>query len=462
MTRNAIKSVSFKGYLLAGLCGSMVSVASVADTSVKPTAQASAEEMMVAMPQYLSDTTAEIMPLPSPLSLSGLLAVPYQTSPLVLMQRAQQEKYTAKYQQKAAEDDFELNVVGRLGWREYAQETQDNHLLALHLGKELYDFGQTSASIEAEKLRAEAESTLGQDQQVQYQLELMQSFFNVVLADLKYRVDNEAMAVAFVGLDKAKDIHALKRMSDVDYLKIQSDYEAVLVKRSRSSYEQRRTRATLANLAGQPDNLPDKLVLPDLASFHQREIKELSHYQNEVLSKNVGLQALKLKLKGQLQSLESEKSGDMPSFRLDAWGGQLSTYERNREGRWRVDLSVDYPLYDGGNQSAKVSAAKADLKQIQAKIALTEQTLRDKVADLYFKLKLAKAENKQIQAFGNYADLYLDYSRALYENESATDFGDAMVRLSESNLQVISQEFKEALYWAQLDYLSGQSINLTP
>lgn len=456
MIQNSIKQVPFKRTLVAALFCSLFSSSAVSNP------EASANYLVGAMPEQLPDASNEMMPLPSPLSLSGLLAVPYHASPLVLMQAAKQEESAAKYEQKAAEDDFELNVVGRLGWREYAQETQDNHLLALHLGKELYDFGRTSASIEAEKLKAEAESTLGQDQQIQYQLELMQSFFNVVLADLKYRVDNEAMAVAYVGLDKAKDIHALKRMSDVDYLKIQSDYETTLVKRSRSSYEQRRTRAALANMAGQPENLPDKLTLPDLSGFHNREIKKLTDYQNEVLSKNVSLQALKIRLKSQLQRLESESAGDMPSFRFDAWGGQLSTYEKLREGRWRVDLSMEYPLYDGGNQSAKVSAAKAELKQIQAEIALTEQALRDKVADLYFKLKLAKAEKKQTQAFGNYADLYLDYSRALYENESATDFGDAMVRLSESNLQVISQEFKEALYWAQLDYLSGQSIKLNP
>ena len=55
----------------------------------------------------------------------------------------------------------------------------------------------------------------------------MQAFFNVILADYQYRVQNEAMAVAYVTLDKAKDRHALQQISDVNYLKLQNDYEKI-------------------------------------------------------------------------------------------------------------------------------------------------------------------------------------------------------------------------------------------
>ena len=399
-------------------------------------------------------------PLPSPLTLQSLLALPFSVSPQVLMQQAQADAAIAKAQQQDAQDALEVNLQGRLAWREYAQQTEDFHLLALHVGKQLYDFGQSSAAYEAQQKFSQAQAALVEDQIGQYQLQIMSNFFNVLLADMQYRVENEAMAVSYVGLDKAKDRLELKRISEVDYLKLEAEYQSIYVKRERASYEQRRTRSLLVNMVGQPQNLPDKLVLPNLKAYQNRQLDELEKYQTLALAQNIQLQSLKLKQQAALSAIESESAGNKPTVRMDAWGGKLSSYEKIREGAWRFDLSIDVPLYDGGRVSSQVSQAKAELQKINAQIALLEQNLRDDVANNYFKLQIAAAERKQNQAFGAYSDLYLDLSRALYENESTTDLGDAMVRVTQANLQVMQQEFSQALNWAQLDYLTGQKLSL--
>ncbi|QBZ82525.1 TolC family protein [Hydrogenovibrio crunogenus] len=404
---------------------------------------------------------APVYDLPEPLTLKSVLALPESVSPQVVASQARQAQAQAEYDLQDATDAVELNALGRIGWREYADHIEDNHLLALHVGKKLYDFGQTQALIDAQEKVSAAQTELYEDQVLQFKIQLMQSFFNVILADFQYRIENEAMAVAYVALDKAKDRYELNRISDVDYLKLQADYEKILVKRSRAEYEQRRTRAALANLIGQPHRLPDKLLFPRLESVEKRTLQELEAYQEQALASNYELKSLLLKQQAAQYRLEGESATDKPTFRVDAWGGKLSTYEYQREGRWRFDLSMDYPLYDGGVRSAKMSRARAGVQEIEAQITALEQRLRDQVADLYFKLKLSDAEKKQNKVFGDYADLYLDYSRALYENESTTDLGDSMVRLSEANFQVISQQFKQALYWAQLDYLTGTSIQLS-
>lgn len=396
--------------------------------------------------------------LPEPLTLPSLIALPLTTSPEVLIRQAKLEQAQAQIDLQAADTGYELNAIGRIGWREYANKTEDNHLLALHFGKQLYDFGRNEAAVSAQQSLYAAASEAVEDQKRQFQLTLMQSFFNVILADFQYRIENEDMAVAYIAMDKARDRHELNRISDVEYLKIESDYEKILVRRSRAEYDQRQTRAFLANLAGQPDALPDKLAFPKLAGLGTETLKPLKEYQDAALANNLSLAQLKLQLTAAQHQLEAADSNDLPTFRVDAWGGKLSTYEYQREGRWRFDLSMNYPLYDSGLTSAKVSKARGHVQQLQAQIQSEEQRLRDQVADLYFKLQLAKAERKQNKIFGDYADLYLDYSRALYENESATDLGDSMVQLSVANYNVIEQNFREALNWAHLHYLTGQPI----
>lgn len=398
----------------------------------------------------------DLQRLPEPLTLESLMTLPTTTSPQVRWQQAKQQQAKALVNQQHAIDAFELNIIGRLGWREFANETQKNHQLALHIGKQLYDFGRQTALTQAQQHLAQAEAQSGKRQQYQYQLQLMQAFFNVILADYQYRVQNEAMAVAYVTLDKSKDRHALQQISDVTYLKLQNDYEKVLLLRTKAEYEQRRTRSFLANLVGQPQHLSDKLVFPKLDEYADRNLPELEALQQQVISNSPQLQSLKLQLQGALSQLEGEEAANLPVFRLDAWGGQLSSYEKRYEGNWRVDLSMQMPLVDGGLKSATVASQKAKVRQVQAEISAAEQALRDEVASLFFDLQLAQAEKKQVQLQADYADFYLDFSRALYENETQTDLGDSMVQLSEANYQIIAQQFKQALAWAQLDVLSGK------
>jgi len=403
---------------------------------------------------------AEMAKLPNPLTLEYVLGLPLNQHPQMQFQQAQINQLQAEQILQSSVDKTQLNLVGRLGWRDYAEETQNDNLAALHLTQTLYDFNQNGLLIDALESKQQAQKMVASEAEKQLRLQIMQAYFNVLLADFQYRIDNEAMAIAYVGFDKAKDRYELKRLSDVEYLEIETDYEAVLVKRTRSEYRQLQSRLALANLIGLPKARPDELVLPKLNAFSKRNVKDLTleSIQQQALGSNPDLQVLKQQVQAGLLELESNQAQGKPTFSVDAWAGQLSSYPETREGRWKIGLMMDMPLYDGGSIDAKLSQAKAKLQQLDAQMKLRELALRDEVADLYFQLKMLKSEQSQIQKFGEYSDLYLDFSRALYENESATDLGDAMVRLSQANYNQISWQFKQALLWSKLDLLMAKPI----
>ena len=54
-------------------------------------------------------------------------------------------------------------------------------------------------------------------------------------------------------------------------------------------------------------------------------------------------------------------------------------------------------------------------------------------------------------------DLYLDLSRALYEQEVQADLGDAMVKSSEARLRTAETEFAIARTWARIGLLTGKA-----
>jgi outer membrane protein TolC len=290
----------------------------------------------------------------------------------------------------------------------------------------------------------------------------MQGFFNVLLADFQFRIDDEAMAIEYVGFDKVKDRNAIGQLSDVDLLAAESSYQKALVNRMRSESRQLQSRVELVNILHQPNARPGEFTFPSLKRFAKRSLEDLSleDLQAQVLQESPKLQAISQQLDSQKSNLESALSQGKPTVRADAWAGQLSSYPEIRGGNWRAEISVNIPLYDQGSQAAAVATSQANLAMTEAEYQQLSQSLRAEVTELYFQIKLLQAEKKQHYAFGDYADLYLDYSRALYENEAATDLGDAMVRLSQANYDLVAWKFKQALLWSQIDYLMGKKVGL--
>lgn len=400
----------------------------------------------------------EVITLPNPLTLEYVLAHSLNDHPQLQLQRAQINQTKAQQALQSSTDKTQLNLVGRLGWRDYAEKTEKHNLAALHVTQKLYDFNQSGLLSEALNTKQLAQQALAFEVEKQLKLQVMQAYFNVVLADFQYRIDNEAMAVAYIKFDKIQDMYELKRVSDVEYLEVESEYEKILTTRTRSENRQLKSRVALVNLMGLPKARPDELTMPQLKQYSKRDVQDLdlASLQKEVTDNNPEIQFLKQHVKAGLLEMQSAQAQGKPTLSLDAWAGHLSSYPEIREGNWSVGLLVDMPLYDGGSIDAKISQAKANIQQTEAQIKLKEQALRDQVSDLYFQLRMLKSEQAQNQKFGDYSELYLDYSRALYENESTTDLGDAMVRLSQANYDQISWEFKQALLWTQLDLLMAK------
>lgn len=59
---------------------------------------------------------------------------------------------------------------------------------------------------------------------------------------------------------------------------------------------------------------------------------------------------------------------------------------------------------------------------------------------------------------GDYRELYLDRSRALYELEVKTDLGDAMTEISAVRLDMAQAEFDWMMTQARLKALAGRLL----
>ena len=322
--------------------------------------------------------------------------------------------------------------------------------------KRLYDFGRSRSLEESARSSVTARELTLRDARQQRRIEVMARFYDVILADMRYAVDNETLAFTYVAFDRGRERQSIGQLSDVALLELESRYQEMLAIRTASQKRQASTRSRLAMALNRPDELPAELVRPAPVAA-EREIPEYKHVFEQVRMSNPQLLALRKDVESAHAALGAERARRRPVVSAEA---EAAWYEREFASRdeLRATLNLRIPLYQGGEDGAAIAAALARWHEQQARLAKAELDMRQTVLDLVQELESLKVDLAAARVRVSYRDLYLDRSRALYELEVRTDLGDAMTRTTEAQWLAAQAEFRTALAWARLDALGG---NLT-
>lgn len=404
--------------------------------------------VLVVPTQLLAET------LPNPFTLDDAMSWSLSANPNLVRQQALQQFNQAEQSAVIAQQGVNLAFIGRLGQREFMDERQDYNLAALQLTAPIYDFGRTQAQLAALSTASSANDQLLHHHTLHYRFELMQGVFNIMLADLNYRVQNEAMAIAFVTLDKVEEDFALERVSERKLRESQRDYQAAFLARQQAQLMMRQARIQLGNALGLGATVVPRVDVPSEIRL-PAQLDSLDVYQQRLEENNPLLRALALNAAAEQQRVDFARLGSKPMINADAKVGQLSSYPRMREGRWEASIGIEVPLYDRGLTRAGVDKAMSKAAIAQAEVELEAQRLRNQLTQLYFELSLLGVEEQALVAKQDFASVNLDFARAMYENELQTDFGNAMVEISQADYDQLAFRFRQILLWAQLNLLLG-------
>ncbi len=404
--------------------------------------------------------------LPEPLTLKYALSKASLTeSPEIMNYSAQRQMALADQDLAISEQGVFAEINGRLRYVDPsnivpASETNDSKI-SLDIYKRLYDFGRTSANIDASKAHLASVESLYSDYVSKRKVSILQAYLNVLLADIIYDHANEAMSVDFVLLDKIRSRFELKQISDIELLKVENDFRKSRRERTQALSDQRLTRHRLAQLIS-PGQLSNKLDKPDLEQLHSlsvsRELKdiellyEIAHKQNpRLIASQHELESMRLKL----NAFQAEK---YPVFSLNL---QAADYARElgSSDKYRAGIHVRVPLYQAGQEDARIKRATGELIRLEAEKLQLQYDLEQQILELWLKISDLQQQSSDPDFTMDYRDLYLERSRALYELEVTSDLGDAMVELSQAQLFKAQTFFELAVSWAKLDSLLGNLMN---
>ena len=407
---------------------------------------------------------AQSDPLSQPLTLEQALRLARESHPAIELARAREAAAEAQLQQVTAENGLSVSLVGRLAWIEPAElsnfQEQNDSSAHLLVSKRLYDFGYSEAQQASASSSLTASRSSGLDARQKQQLEVMKAFFDVLLADLQYARDNEAMAIAFVRLDKARSRHELGELSDVELLEIETRYQQILSRRSASQARQRSTRLRLALAMNRPDRLPAELIEPEMPDM-QQPLPEMEMLLEEVFRDNPRVRELQARVEAARQELIAADKRYGPVLR-----GELAANAYHRETRsthpFEAALVLELPLYTGGRDDAETAAARSRLMEAEAELALLRHRLREQVTTLWLEQDNLRQKARELMVRDEYRELYLDRSRTLYELERTSDLGDAMVQTSTVRLELARVHYQWLLNRARMQALAGRLLDDNP
>lgn len=408
-----------------------------------------------------SVTGDEQNPLPDPLTLDYALGLADAGHPDLLLQDARLKSSIAEKQR--AENNSGFDVYLDLGLQEMDNDhssiqRSDHARAGIIVTKTLYDFGRTSRQIDASQQAVESEQWAFLDIRAQRRVEILQAYFDVLLADLAFNRFNEAMATAFVAADRLRDRRDLKQVSDLAVLEAETEYERVRGLRYRSENQQRETRSKLAIAINRPDNLPSTLAAPDLDVL-KRGMPEVEDLQKQALAGNFQINALKRRVAAAEQAVMAARANIRPRLR-----GTLEAYEydadRGSSDEVRAELALEVPLYQA-RQEPGVARELAGLYAARARLAKLELDLQQAVLELWHRIEELRVKRDERAKLLEFRELGLEQSRALYEMEVKADLGNAMVNLTEAQYLSAQTDYQLALAWYKLDILTGK-LQLDP
>lgn len=422
--------------------------------------------LLVSSRTSLSSTQeeAELSPLPEPLTLEYALSQVDIIHPDLQVNEAAIKAARAEQQQLESDTGINTRLIGRLRWVEppsfNPDRSRDDHRIGIEVDKTLYDFGRSDSSLQAVQQKLVSQKLLYEESRQQRRIEIMQRYFDVVLADLSFYQHNEAMAVAFIELDKRRDRNELGQVSDIQVMEQEAVYQRVRKQRFASQNRQRMTRARLAYVLGRPGQLPDTVSRPDTLPHLSRKLPEVEQLQLQALQNSHVLRAIRARVSATQAELAAARAGDNPVLYGLAEANAYSK-ERANYDKWRIGVQLEVPLTTGGRIDADAAKQQAELYRLQAELAAAEEEIKQLVLELWLELDALLIQREQMQAQMDYRELDLDRSRALYELEVKTDLGDSMVRVTEAEREALLTDFNVALTWEKMDTLTGNSVVAT-
>ena len=236
----------------------------------------------------------------------------------------------------------------------------------ISLSQVLFDFGKTWASTDVARRLAEIAL---EDTELQRQLvtqTVKESFTNINFAQRLIRVNEQGLQRAELNLRSARGFFEVGTRPKSDVARAEVDVANARVDVIRARNAERLARVALATAMGLPATTPlqieDNLVYQPVTLDPARLFEEALRQRPESRQARLQADAAEGRVRRAFRDFFPDVTGD------GFYGAQRTDFMEV----WELRLSLNWPLFDGGNRIARYREAKANLDAAHARVKATE------------------------------------------------------------------------------------------
>jgi len=301
----------------------------------------------------------------------------------------------------------------------YAIPVQKTATPNLSLSWLLFDFGQTSASIDAARAALRM-ARFEHDQAIQQVLQNVTGSYYQVLADhVLIKVNADSLHTARNALDMAEARHRAGQATISDVYQSRAALAKAQASLDSARLTLRQDQGALASGVGLPIGTP--IRLPKLESALPPKLTERVHVlMHQALRDNASLQAAQATVDQSRANLDAANRAGRPTITLNAQEGlRMQTNISNTRFN-SIGITLRVPLFSGYGETYRRHKAEANLAKAKAQRDATRQSTELSVWQAYYGFQSAITALPSARAQRKNAEAALDAVKAQYKVGLAT------------------------------------------
>jgi outer membrane protein len=338
------------------------------------------------------------------------------------------------------------------------QDNYDAHIVGRYT---IYDFGKTSAVIDASRSRAQTVQDALDLTKINLAMQTIRTFYTILYLRKNKQVQDEQIEALNQHLEVTQKRAAAGTATNFDVLTTRVRVAAAQNQNVEIQNSLQKQESILRQLL----NLPINNILSISGSFqqiavalNQDSLLQLAlHQRPELILAHDAEESAKLQK-------NASSLGNMPSLKISAAYGMKNGYEPNiyvTRGNWMWGAQVQIPLFDGGRVSHQEEEALAVMESEQAHAQDAERQIQSDVeqtvADVQASWSKVQISEVQLQQ----AREAVSVARTRYETGSVTnlDLLDAETAESSARLMNLQALYRFVISKYELDRAVGASFS---
>ncbi len=304
-------------------------------------------------------------------------------------------------------DNFALGPLNR-------PDALNNFQSRLTVDQTIYDGGRTGQALRAAKLTHELSGEEGRRAQMAVLAGVARAYYGVLLSEASLKAAEEALRSAQADLHRAETIRTAGMSTDVDVLSIRVHLAEVEEQRIRRVADLDVARAALNDALGLPLDTAH-LLTGTLQPADLRQIS-LEDYERAAVTGRPEAHEAKLAASLAKTGIASAHGAYLPQI------GARAAFETDRQdfidrggANWLAAVSLEWNLFNGLGDRARVQAATQDLRRAEAEQERAGSGIRLEVRRAYADLRAAQQRIDVAQAAVAEAEESLRITQNRYE-----------------------------------------------